>query len=298
MSVWTDFQGAGVQERYYQAGQIRTRVLEAGEGGRPLFLLHGTTGHAEAYCRNLAALSVDRRVMAIDMIGHGYSDRPDLDYGLDDFVGHLLDLADTIGAERIDISGESLGAMVAGWFAITHPDRVGKIVMSTGLLAASPEDCKDDVDRAIRLTDAVAEDFTWDTVRARMHFLVKSPEDMTDELVDIRYKIYTQPDMLARQMRTMRTVLSWLKGDAGQEYMAPGVMSRISCPTMIFWTTHNPLWYRSQAEQAAKEIPDARYELLDCGHWPQFERAEEANRLHRDFFAADSARPGLSSDSS
>jgi len=286
MTVWTEFQGGGVQERYYQAGPIRTRVLEAGEGGRPLFLLHGTTGHAEAYCRNLVPLSSDRRVLAVDMLGHGYTDRPDLDYSLDDYVGHLVDLADTIGADKVDLSGESLGAMVSAWFAITHPERVGRIVMSTGLLVASPEECKDDIDRAIRLTDAVAEDFTWDTVRARMHFLVKNPGDMPDELVDIRYKIYTQPGMLERQMRTMRTVLNWLKGDGGQQFMEPGIMARISVPTMIFWTTHNPIWHAAQAEQAARDIPDCRYELLDCGHWPQFECAEQANRLHRDFFAA------------
>jgi len=286
MSVWTDFQGGGVQERYYQAGSIRTRAIEAGEGGRPLFLLHGTTGHAEAYSRNLVPLSVDRRVLSVDMLGHGYTDRPDLDYSLDDYVGHLVALADAIGAEKVDLAGESLGAMVSAWFAITHPERVGRIVMSTGLLAASPEECKDDIERAIRLTDAVAEEFSWDTVRARMHFLVKDPADMPDEFVDIRYKIYTQPEMLPRQMRTMRTVLSWLKGDAGHEYMEPGIMGKIAVPTMLVWTTHNPLWHAEQAEQAAREIPDCRYEMFDCGHWPQFECAEEANRVFSDFFGA------------
>lgn len=287
MSVWTDFQGGGVQERYYQAGPIRTRVLEAGEGGRPLFLLHGTTGHAEAYSRNLVPLSAHRRVLAVDMLGHGYTDLPDGDYSLDDYANHLLALADEIGAEKVDLAGESLGAMVSAWTAIAHPERVGRIVMSTGLLVASPEECKDDIERAIQLTDAVAQNFSWDTVRARMHFLVKDPADMPDELVDIRYKIYTQPGVLPRQMSTMRTVLSWLKGDAGQEYLAPGIMSKISVPTMLVWTSHNPLWHSEQAEQAAKEIPDCRYELFDCGHWPQFERAEQANAAYLDFFGSD-----------
>src|SRR5205814_613783 len=102
MSIWTDFQGAGVQERYYNVGGVRTRVLEAGEGGeRPLLLLHGTTGHAEAYQRNLVPLSRDRRVLAVDTLGHGYTDRHDKDYSLDDFVDHLVGLADEIGAEKV-----------------------------------------------------------------------------------------------------------------------------------------------------------------------------------------------------
>jgi 2-hydroxy-6-oxonona-2,4-dienedioate hydrolase len=287
MSIWTDFQGGGVAERYYQAGDIRTRTLEAGEGGeRPLLLLHGTTGHAEAYHRNLAPLSRDRRVLAVDMLGHGYTDRPDLDYTPDDYADHILALVDAIGAERVDISGESLGAMVAAWFAIKYPERVGGIIMSTGLLSLSPPEARGDIQRAIALTQAVTDDLTKDTVRKRMEFLVSKPERMTDELVDVRYTIYTQPGMPERLARTMATVLSWIAGDAGQEYLQPGVHSRVSCPAVVLWTSHNPLWTTEQARAAAAAMPNGRFELIeDCGHWPQFEQPEATNELHRSFFA-------------
>jgi pimeloyl-ACP methyl ester carboxylesterase len=297
MTIWTELQGAGVAEVYYDANGIRTRALEAGQGGqRPLVLLHGTTGHAEAYYRNIVPLSRDRKVLAIDMIGHGYTDRPDREYTLDDYADHVLAVADALDAEQIDLSGNSLGAMTAAWFAIKHPDRVGRIIMATGLLAACPPDARGEIEEAIELTQAISDNLTKEAVRKRMEFLVYHTDDMTDELVDVRYKILEQPGMQASAGRTMATVLSWLAGHTGQEYMAPGVHGRIACPTMLLWSDHNPLWLISQAKAAAAELPDGQFVMIDnCGHWPQFEYPELVNSIHLDFFAQAAVTQGSSS---
>jgi 2-hydroxy-6-oxonona-2,4-dienedioate hydrolase len=285
MTIWNDFQGGGVRESYYRAGSVRTRVLEAGDGGQPLFLLHGTTGHAEAFCRNIVPLAKERHVLAVDMLGHGYTDRSDEQYRLADFADHLLALADALGVEKVDLSGESLGAMVAATFAIRHPDRVGRILMGTGILARAPESGKADIDALLELTAKMDKEMTRDNIAARMRWLVANPEDMTDELIDVRYRIFSQPGMKDRINKTMVRVMHWLTGIAEEEYLEPGVMGRIACPTLLLWTTHNPLWTVEQAEAAATEIPDCRYEMLDSGHWPQFECAAENNELHRSFFS-------------
>jgi len=65
-------------ERYYDAAGIRTRCFEKGEG-KPVILLHGSGGHAETWVRNLIPLSAKFRVLAIDYLGHGYTDKPKLD---------------------------------------------------------------------------------------------------------------------------------------------------------------------------------------------------------------------------
>ena len=89
-SIWQDLIGAGVRERFIDAGGLRTRVLECGSHQDPLVvLMHGTGGQAETYCRNLRALSRHFHVAAIDLVGHGLSDRPgSLEYTLDDFAAH------------------------------------------------------------------------------------------------------------------------------------------------------------------------------------------------------------------
>jgi pimeloyl-ACP methyl ester carboxylesterase len=283
-SIWLDLMGSGVAERFYDVDGVRTRVLEAGEGPL-LLLLHGTGGHAETYCRNLGPLSRHFRVCAVDLVGHGLSDRPSLDYTLDDFAGHVIGLIDALGAERAHISGESLGAMVAAWAAITRPERVDRVVMNTGTLARPDQPGQAQLDDLERRTHALARDgVSRDAVRHRMNWLVADPARMTDEMIDCRLRIYQQPGMLDSVATIMSRVIGMLRGDHGDEYIAPGVLSRLRRPTLVLWTEDNPGQSTELARRASAAIPDGRFEVLtDCAHWPQFERPEVFNDRHLEF---------------
>jgi pimeloyl-ACP methyl ester carboxylesterase len=283
-SIWLDLMGSGVAERFYDVDGVRTRVLEAGDGPL-LLLLHGTGGHAETYCRNLGPLSRHFRVCAVDLVGHGFSDRPLLDYTLDDFAGHVIGLIDALGAERAHISGESLGAMVAAWAAITHPERVDRVVMNTGTLARPDQSGQAQLDDLERRTHALARDgVTREAVRHRMNWLVADPERMTDEMIDCRLRIYQQPGMLDTVAAVMSRVIGMLRGDHGDGYMAPGVLSRLRRPTLVLWTEDNPGQSTALAQRVSAEIPDARFQVLtDCAHWPQFERPDMFNEQHLAF---------------
>jgi 2-hydroxy-6-oxonona-2,4-dienedioate hydrolase len=283
-SIWLDLMGSGVSERYYDAGGVRTRVLEAGAGPL-LLLLHGTGGHAETYCRNLGPLSEHFRVCALDLVGHGFSDRPELDYSLDDFADHLVGLIDALGAERAHVSGESLGAMVAAWVAIRNPERVDRLVMNTGTLARPDAAGQAQLDDLEQRTQALAErGVTREAVRHRMNWLVANPSRMTDEMIDVRLRIYQQLGMLDTASIIMSRVVGMLRGDHGDEYMAPGVLAGLKRRTLVLWTEDNPGQTTELAERVSAEIPDGRFEVLtDCAHWPQFERPEVFNRLHLEF---------------
>ena len=118
-SLWGDLRGAVFEQGYLDAGGIRTRYLHSGSKGKPvLLLLHGTSGHAECYSRNLAAHGAHFDTYAIDMVGHGWSDKPDTPYEIDVYVEHLRVVLDTLGCARAHISGESLGGWVAARFAL------------------------------------------------------------------------------------------------------------------------------------------------------------------------------------
>src|SRR5579872_2404404 len=122
-TIWSELMGVPFTIRYINAGGVSTRILEAGKGD-PLVLLHGTSGHIEAYARNIADLAQSHYVIAYDMIGHGLTEKPDCRYTLEVYTGHLTDV---LGALRIGVcslSGDSLGAWVAAWFASHAPDRV------------------------------------------------------------------------------------------------------------------------------------------------------------------------------
>ena len=127
-SAWVEMLGGEVC--YYDAGGIRTRCLHAGSG-EPLILLHGMGGHAEAYFKNIVPLASRFHVYAIDMIGHGYTDKPEIRYGIPEFVDHVRKFLKAIGAKQAHIEGESLGGWVAAWLAIEYPEEVMSLILNT-----------------------------------------------------------------------------------------------------------------------------------------------------------------------
>lgn len=285
-SIWLDLMGAGAGERFYDVAGVRTRVIEAGREDRPaLVLIHGTGGHAETYCRNMGALSEHFRVLAIDLIGHGYSDRPSSAPDVAGYAQHVVDLLDTLGIGRAHVSGESLGAMVAAWVGIAHPERVNKVVMNTGTLARPDAAGQAQLDDLEQRTLALAENgVTREAIRHRMNWLVADPSRMTDEMIDVRLRIYSQPGMLDSVAQIMSSVVGMLRGDHGDEFMAPGMLKRLERPTLVLWTEDNPGQTTDLAERVSFDIPDGRFEVLtDCAHWPQFERPDVFNATHLAF---------------
>ena len=131
-SFWNDLRQASFDQGYLNAGGIRTRYLHAGSHDKPpLILLHGTGGHAECYSRNLAAHGEHFDTWAIDLIGHGWSDKPDLPYEIDNYVEHVKAFMDELGIARALISGESLGGWVGARFALKYPTAVERLVLNT-----------------------------------------------------------------------------------------------------------------------------------------------------------------------
>jgi 2-hydroxy-6-oxo-6-(2'-carboxyphenyl)-hexa-2,4-dienoate hydrolase len=281
--MWIDLMDAEV--RYHDAGGVRTRSIEAGDG-EPLILLHGIGGHAEAYSRNVVALGrAGYRVHAIDMIGHGLTDKPDGPYGTGRFAEHLLAFIDAIGADRVFLSGESIGGWTAGWFALHHPERLHGLILNTPSGIAIDEsgaDVTPDQYQARRVelrrrTLAALDNPTRETVRSRLEWLLLDPSGVTEELLESRYRIYCRPDFIAAQRRYWTEDVS-LEGDT--ELLTRERLGAIDVPTLVLWTSHDPFLPWEVGEHVHGAIPASRFTIMqDCGHWPQFERPEEFNEI-------------------
>ena len=284
-SIWNELQGVELKQTWYDAGGIRTRVIEAGSG-YPLFLLHGTGGHAEAYSRNIAAHAEHFRVIAYDMVGHGYTDAPDIDYDEQAYVDHLRELMDTMGIESAHFSGESLGGSVAAWFALQYPERVGKLVLNTGL-PLSPntqqgiDQMKDFLARSRKATGTP----TRETLAMRMKWLFLEETSLTEELLETRFRIYSQPGRAAAIRKLTERAIGGLIDPANQKsWYRPDQLRELKCPTLLLWTHHNPGQPVELARQAAARISDARVVVLDnSSHWPQWEEPEAFNKAQIEF---------------
>jgi pimeloyl-ACP methyl ester carboxylesterase len=97
--------------------------------GEPLVLLHGGIGASEMFAAILDELAEHRRVIAVDLQGHGHT--ADIDRPLR--AEHLADdtaaLIEHLGLEQADVMGYSLGGMAALRTAIQHPARVRRLVL-------------------------------------------------------------------------------------------------------------------------------------------------------------------------
>jgi 2-hydroxy-6-oxonona-2,4-dienedioate hydrolase len=278
-SIWAELLGAEV--RFYDAGGVPTRSIQAGSG-TPVIMLHGGGGHAEAFARNVVPLAADFDARAIDFYGHGLTGSDERTANMPTFVRHLVDYMDAAGLERAHLIGESLGGSIAAWTAIYHPERVGKIVYTVGAHLKVPvdEETQRKTDAGLgefrRLTKQFVAEPTRENVRARLGWLFHKPErDITEELIDLRWALY--------QLSIGKA------GNAGEErdpahQLTPENLARIAVPMMFLWTDHNPSQQVATAQKAMTYVPRGEWALMeDSGHWPQWEHPATFNTIVRDY---------------
>jgi 2-hydroxy-6-oxonona-2,4-dienedioate hydrolase len=277
LSIWGDLSNVDHSIQHVDVAGVRTRVLRAGHGPE-LVLLHGTGGHLEAYSRNIAGLADEFSVTAYDMVGHGWSDLPNMPYTIDVLSDHLIGLMDALGIERAHISGESLGGWVAAWTAAYHPERVDRLVLNTpGNIANKPEVMA----RMRDSTLAAVTDPSDETVRRRVEFLFHHKEMVTDELVLLRRAVYSRPGF----EQAIRNTLVLQDPEVRKDFAwSPSWVGTITAPTLLLWTDNDPTGGLDEADMLLSWLPDARLHVItDAGHWPQWEKPEEFLDAQRTF---------------
>lgn len=283
--IWPTIATGALKLGYVDAGGIRTRYLEAGDpdADEAVIFVHGTGGHLEAFSRNLLPHAGRFRTIALDMIGHGYTDKPDHDYEIRHYVKHLDDFCAALGIRRAHAHGESLGGWIVAQFAIDHPDRVATLTLNTaGGLNTDPAVMK----RVYDVTMKAVAEASPETVRARLEWLMNDPSRVTDDLVEMRYGIYTQPGFET----AMKHILCLQDMDIRmRNVLSEETLENISAPTLVIWTDHDPTAPVETGQRFVDAIPDSRMVVMtDCAHWPQWEKAGEFNALHLEFLADNS----------
>ena len=113
---------------YAKIGELDLYYDEHGEGD-PLVLLHGGIHAGEIFGAILPALSAGRRVITVDLQGHGHTADIDRPLRAELMADDIAALLDNLGLEQADVMGYSLGGLVALRLAIQHPARVRRLVL-------------------------------------------------------------------------------------------------------------------------------------------------------------------------
>lgn len=276
-SVWMELLGKPFRLDYADAAGARTRYIDLGSG-EPLIFLHGTGGHLEAYARNFAPLSQHFRLIAYDMLGHGFTDKPDKPYTVDVLSDHLLAVMDALDVQRAHLSGESLGAWVAAWTAARHPERVSKLVLNTpGNITDKLEVMKGLKESSLRAVREASPE----TVSQRVEWLFYDKSKVTEEIVQLRLAIYSQDNFL----QAMQNIVALQDPEIRARYSwKPEWVGKIEAETLLLWTSHDPTGGIDEGELLDGWLPNSRLEVIqDAGHWPQWEKPQEFHRAHMEF---------------
>ncbi len=113
---------------FARVGEVDLHWAELGTG-RPLVLLHGLCDSHRTWFPVAPALARSRRVLMLDLAGHGESSRPDASYSLEWHANLVGAWIEVLGLDEVDLVGHSFGGGVAQWMLLEHGPRIRRLAL-------------------------------------------------------------------------------------------------------------------------------------------------------------------------
>ena len=262
------------------AAGITTNYLEGGDrAAPPVLLLHGSGPGVTAYANwrlTIPELSTALRVVAPDLVGFGFTERPEGErYDMDTWVGQVVGLLDALGLERASVVGNSFGGALALRLAARHPDRVERLVLmgSVGV----PFTITDGLDRVWGYQPSV------ESMLDLIGLFAHSRELVTDELAEVRYRASIEPgfqESFAAMFPAPRQ--RWVDAMASSE----ADIRAIAHDTLIIHGRDDLVIPLDNSLTLHHWISRSQLHVFgNCGHWAQIEHNRRFNQLVSNFLA-------------
>jgi 4,5:9,10-diseco-3-hydroxy-5,9,17-trioxoandrosta-1(10),2-diene-4-oate hydrolase len=256
--------GDGLRIHYHDVGS-----------GEPLLWLHGSGPGASGYSnfKKNFPFFAERgfRNIVVDLLGFGFSSKPDTDYPLAFVAGGVKRLLDKLGVERCAAVGNSFGGAVAIQLALDEPQRFSKLVlMAPGGLEEREAYMKMSGIRTMMKVFLGPDGITRDAMRTVFGLQLFDPTQLDDGTLDERLEV--AKDQPKRVMSSLQV-----------PHLAPR-LSELACPVLGWWGTNDNFCPSTGAVTIATSCKDARVTLLSrCGHWVMVEHTALFNRGTHDF---------------
>jgi pimeloyl-ACP methyl ester carboxylesterase len=232
--------------------------------GTPIVLIHGVGGDSTEWSEVVPEMSKEVRCIAVDLRGHGKSEKPDMPYTQDMFADDVAALLDILKIDKAFICGISMGGFVAQKMALTHPDKVEGLVL---------------IDAAARMpAKSVQVAGAWGKA-----FAEKGLQAYIDaEIRDIFHPMFSRrhQDAIKRFADSMKTREATTSARVTQGYMkSPPIMDkdikRIKVPTLIIHGREDEVVPVEEAEFSHKEIQNSQIAIIPfAGHGALMERPD------------------------
>ena len=240
--------------------------LDTGTGDElPLLLLHGLCADLESWMFNQPAIAHGRRVIALDLPGHGASSK---DVGSGDiafFASVIARFLDGLGITRAHLAGHSLGGAVSIALALAHPDRVA----SLGLIA--PAGLGADINGGF-LADLIAAEKRRGA-RLALSQLVHDPDLVSRDMIE-KFLRYKRTDGVPEALAVIADAS--FDGDRQLNVFADR-LGEITAPILCIWGEQDRVIPPSHADKlpAGAKI----HRLENTGHLPHMENAAQVSAL-------------------
>ncbi len=245
--------------------------------GKPLILIHGYGAGIWLWEKQIDILSQRYRVYALDLLGHGFSDRPRIAYTPETYIHSFTDFMDAIGVEKATLIGNSMGGGLAWSVAGLFPDRVEKLI----LIDCIPPDVLDQVRNDSFKALVAVERFPFllylafanrnrDSIRWILQECVTDKTLITPKTVDRHYQLSRIRGTTWSRYSTFRNAKDAVRL---KEYL-----SRIDRPTLLIWGEEDLLLPPSVGEGLQRAIAGSTLQVIEkSGHIPMWETPEKVN---------------------
>ncbi len=217
-----------------------------------LMLLHGGLGNADYFVNQIPAFTEHFYVITADSRGHGRSTMSDQQIGYALMASDVLALADTLGVEQFALVGWSDGGIIGLDIAISHPERLTKLVAYGANY--NPSGVRADVGESERFNayiEMAAGDYT---------LLSPNPDNFETFLNNISNMWATEPNYTVEQMQGITT------------------------PTLFIDGMQEEAIYVEHDLEMTQLVPNSDLYLMGgVGHFAMWENTEEFNRVILDW---------------
>ena len=257
------------EDRFLRLGDQLVHLEQAG-AGEPLLLLHGFGASTYAWRKVMPGLAASFRVIAIDLNGFGYTQRPkDFEsYTREGQADLVLRVMDKLGIDKAHLAGHSYGGGITIWLASRHPERVRSMVLVD---SSAPTYANDRRNRLLGLrpvaTLALRALLRPGSVRRSLLNSVYDDSLITPELVREYYDRLRIEGVLDAYVGLTAPV---------RNPPEPVRLEEIDVPALVVWGSNDQLISVHAGSRAARQFPRGELVVLErTGHIPMEERPEE-----------------------
>jgi pimeloyl-ACP methyl ester carboxylesterase len=264
-------------ERYVTVNGVDIRYAVRGSG-YPVLLLHGFCEFLETWDFNLRPLGEHYQVYAMDLPGHGLSDKPYLDYSISFFTEFVVGFMQALGIERAAVVGHSFGGAISISLATSFPKKVDSLVLESSFGLGRDISLLHKLCSVPVLAESGAKSGgAGPALEQRVNLEFYHPDFAAREIVGRSYSFMRMPEARRVMLNIMH---NWVEADGLRlEAIMVDKLPLIKAPTLLIHCEQDNIHPIRLSRNALRLIPGARLKVFsDCGHCPHIEKAADFNK--------------------